>query len=84
VLVDEIGQILAQCIDVAAAGAQHFGGGRVVEQREQQVLDGDELVALLTRFDKGHVQADFEFLGNHQFSSMTQASGCWCWRANAQ
>jgi hypothetical protein len=30
--------------------------------------------------DKGHVQADFKFLGNHQSSSITQASGCWCLR----
>jgi hypothetical protein len=75
---------LRSVIDVfAAAGAQGLGGRRVVEQRQQQVLDGNELVALLPRLDKGHVQADFEFLGNHQFSSMTQASGCWCWRANA-
>jgi hypothetical protein len=47
------------------------------------MFDSDELVAFLTRLDEGHVQAYFEFLGNHQFSSMMQASGCWCWRANA-
>jgi hypothetical protein len=29
------------------------------------VLDGDEFVALLARLDKRHVQAHFEFLGNH-------------------
>jgi hypothetical protein len=29
------------------------------------VLDRDELVALLARLDKGHVQANFKFLGNH-------------------
>ena len=51
---------------------------------QQQMLDGDEFVAFLTRLDEGHVQADFEFLGDHQFSSMMQASGCWCWRANAR
>jgi hypothetical protein len=55
----------------------------IVDQRQQEVLDGNELVALLTGLDEGHVQADFKFLGNHQFSSMMQASGCWCWRANA-
>ena len=38
------------------------------QQRQQQVLDGDELVALLPRFDEGHVQADFQFLGNHVIS----------------
>jgi len=29
------------------------------------MLDGDELMAFLPRFDKGHVQADFKFLRNH-------------------
>jgi hypothetical protein len=32
------------------------------------VLDGDEFMALLTGFNKGHVQADFQFLGNHVIS----------------
>jgi hypothetical protein len=32
------------------------------------VLHGDELVALLTRFHEGHVEADFQFLGNHDYS----------------
>ena len=50
---------------LARAGAQHLGGRRVVQQREQQVLHGDELVALLPRVHEGHVQADFEFLGDH-------------------
>ena len=59
------GQVLAQLVHVGAAGAQHFGRRRVVEQREQQVLDGDEFVALLARLDERHVEADFEFLGNH-------------------
>ena len=62
---DVLRQVLAQLVHVGAAGAQHLGGGRVVQQREQQVLDGDELVALLARLDERHVQADFEFLGDH-------------------
>src|SRR3989344_4528880 len=37
----------------------------VIEQCKQQMLHGDELVALLTGLNKGHVQADFQFLGNH-------------------
>ena len=52
------------------------------QQREQQVLHGDELVALLARLDERHVQADFQLLGNH-VSSITHCSGCWCWRAYA-
>jgi hypothetical protein len=46
---------------------------------KKQMLDGDELVSLLTGLDKGHVQTDFQFLGDHA-SSITHCSGCWCWR----
>ena len=67
VLVDEVGQHAAQLVEVDAAGLQHLGGGRIVEHREQQVLDGDELVLLLPGLDKGHVEGDFQFLRNHRF-----------------
>jgi hypothetical protein len=62
---DVLRQVLAQLVHVGAAGAQHLGRGRVVEQREQQVLDGDELVAFLAGLDERHVETDFEFLRNH-------------------
>ena len=78
VLVDEFAQVLAQKIDLGAAGTQGIGCRRVVEQGEQQMLHGNEFVALLSGLDKGHVEANLQFLGNHQFSSMMQASGCWC------
>jgi hypothetical protein len=29
------------------------------------MLDGDEFMALLAGFDKGEMQADFQFLRNH-------------------
>ena len=59
VVFNEVAEGLAQVVHVGGAGAQHLGGTRVVKQGQQQVLHGDELVALLTRFDKGHMQADF-------------------------
>ena len=31
------------------------------------MFNGDEFMTLLSGLDKGHVQADFEFLGNHDF-----------------
>ena len=49
---------------------------RVIDQREQQMFDGDEFVPLLSGFNEGGVQADFKFLGNHGASSITQARGC--------
>ena len=59
VFLDEAEQALPQVVEIGRAGAQHFGGRRVVEQRHEQVLDGDEFVALLARLDERHVQADF-------------------------
>ncbi len=52
------------------AGAQDLGRRGVVEQRHEQVLDGDEFVPLLARFDERHVQADFQLLRNHAASIM--------------
>ena len=72
---DEVLQVLAQVLDVAGTGAQDLRRRRIVEQREQQVLDSDEFVPGLSRFDERHVQADFEFLGDHA-SSITHCSGC--------
>ena len=68
VVLDEVAQGLAQIVYVGGASAEHFCGAGVVQQGQQQMLDGDEFVALLTGFNKGHVQADFQFLGNHVIS----------------
>ena len=55
----------AQRLNVCGAGAQHLGGAGVVQQRQQQVLHGDEFLPLLARLHKCHVEADLEFLRNH-------------------
>ncbi len=65
VFLDERGQAFAQIVQIRRASAQHLGGRRVVEQGQQQMLDGNEFVALLARLDKSHMQADFQFLRNH-------------------
>jgi hypothetical protein len=65
VVLDEVRQGLAQVVDVGRAGAQNLCGAGVIEQREQQVLNGDEFVPLLPGLNEGHMQADFKFLGNH-------------------
>ena len=52
---DEIGEHTAQFFEIDSAGFEHFGCRRVVQHREQEVLDGDELVLLLPRFHEGHV-----------------------------
>ena len=68
VFFDELRQALAQVIDIGSAGAQHLGGAGVVQQRQQQVLHGDELVPLLPSLHKRHVQADLKLLRNHAAS----------------
>ena len=83
VLGNELGHVLAQLLHIGATGPQGLGSSGVVQQGQEQVLHGDELVTLLPGFDKGNVQTDFQFLGDHQFSSMTQARGCWCCWAKA-
>ena len=59
VVFDEVGQGLAEIVDVCRAGAQNLGSAGVVEQGLQQVLHSDEFVTLLARLDKCHVEADF-------------------------
>src|SRR5690606_11177273 len=66
---------LAQVLDVDGASTQHLGGGRIVQQREQQMLYRNELMACLSCLDKRHVQTDFQFLRNHT-SSITHCRGC--------
>ena len=65
VLGNELDQVLAQVFYIRADRAHHLCRRRVVKQGEQQVLDRDELMAFLPSIDKRHVQADFQFLRNH-------------------
>src|SRR5256885_783226 len=69
VLVDEVGEHSPQLLEVDAAGLEHFGGGRVVEHCQEQMLDGDELMLLLPCLDKSHMEGDFEFLRDHDRST---------------
>ena len=59
VALDEIGQFLAQVIQIGCARAQHLGCGRIVQHGEQQVFHRDELVPLLPGLHKGHMQRYF-------------------------
>lgn len=68
VVLDEVGQALAQVIDIGRAGAQHLSRAGIVQQGKKQMLHGDEFMTLLPGLDERHVQADFQFLGNHMTS----------------
>ena len=59
VVLDEMGQRLTQVINLRGTGAQDLSRTRVVQQSQQQMLDRDELMPLLTRLHEGHVQTHF-------------------------
>jgi len=64
-LVDEGADLPAQPIRVQAAGAQHPGRRRVVQQRQQQVLHGHVLVVFAAGLFEGLVQREFELFAKH-------------------
>ncbi len=49
-------ELPTQLVDVAATGPQHLDGGGIVQQRHQQMLHGNEFVALFARLLEGTVQ----------------------------
>ena len=55
----------AQRVDVDAAGAQHLARFRVVDQREQQMLDGHEFMPLFAGAAKRGVESVFQLLAQH-------------------
>ena len=65
---DELAQVAAQVVQVRGAGAQNLDGRSIVEQGQQQMLDGDEFVPGRTGLDESHMQADFKLLRNHASS----------------
>ncbi len=80
-LAKKLVELATQHIDVTAARPDHSRRGRVVEQRHQQVLHGNELVTLVARALNSLVQRCFEFLRNHHSGSIVHWSGWRCSRA---
>ena len=76
-LVDEIGQFLTEPLQICAAGPQDPDDLRRIQQGQQQVFDGDELVQVVPGAPVRLAQAEFEFAGKHQSSSRVQSNGCW-------
>ena len=60
-LIDEILQILAKTRDVGAACPENFAHLRRIDDRQQQVLDGHELMSRLAGRLERFVETDFEF-----------------------
>ncbi len=64
-LFQEGAQLGLQLVEVGAAGTQDLGRGRVIQQGQQQVFHGHELVALFARFLEGQIEGEFQFLAQH-------------------
>ena len=62
-LLDVVAQLLLQLHEVRPAGAQHLAHLGRVEDREQQVLDRQVLVACLTGLMESIVETVFELVG---------------------
>ena len=81
VLVEIARERAAQLLDLDPARAQHLAGGGIVEQGEQQVLDGHELVPLLAGVAEGAVEGELQLLAQHVVSprpgsEFSPAPGC--------
>ncbi|MBS1214574.1 MAG: hypothetical protein H6R26_3191 [Proteobacteria bacterium] len=59
--VQELLELLAQYVEVAAAGSEYLDGGSVVEHRQQQMFHGDEFMTLFVCGAKGDVERVFKF-----------------------
>jgi hypothetical protein len=64
-VVDELPELAGQSLRIGAASTQDLDHLGRVEQRQQQMLDRDELVALLARLLERLVEAVFKFARKH-------------------
>ena len=58
-------QLAGQLVGCGPAAAEHFAHLRRIEQRQQQLLDGQEFVAARTRLAERLVETEFKFAGQH-------------------
>lgn len=65
---DEIVQLLAQALQVDAAGAQDTGTGGIVQHGEQQMLHGDELVLVHVGVAKRRIQGMLQLFAQHSLT----------------
>ena len=63
--VDEGGDLAAQLLGVRTAGLENLRGGRVIQKRQQHMLDRHVLVMLHARLLEGPVQRKFKFFAQH-------------------
>ena len=62
VVADENLQVALQFVQMSAAGPQHLCRRRIVQQGQQQVLDGHEFVAPIPRLAERKINREFQIL----------------------
>jgi hypothetical protein len=75
VLIEEFGQILFNLLDIHTAGAQHRERIRVIDQPEQQMLEGRIFVLAIGGELQRPVQSLFKIARQHGSSSFTPQDG---------
>ena len=65
VLANEDDEAFAQPVDIRFARSEHFQGGSVIEQREQQLFERGVLMPLSTRLGFRQMQAGVQFGRDH-------------------
>ena len=66
IVVDVAHDVLAQQVEIDIAGAHHRGGVGIVDQREQQVFERREFMAMLVGYGEGATQRLFERPGEYR------------------
>ncbi len=74
-VVDVIGELALQLLDVEIAGAHHRDGVLVVGQGQQQMFKGCVIVPALVGISEGAVQGLFERRREHRASFLSYAPG---------
>jgi hypothetical protein len=67
---DEVLEIDPQRLDIRPTGLENGSGGWVVQQGQQQVLHGHELMPLVPRRLEGVIQCIFQFFTQHWTTSL--------------
>ena len=62
VVADEGLQVTFQLVQMGAARPQYLGGRRIVQQRQQQMLHGHELMAPISRLAESKIDGKFQIL----------------------
>ena len=70
VLIDENFELGPEQLNITAAGFDHRGGGIILGQHQQQMLYGNEFVALFISLVEGLVEGLLEFFVQHRYALM--------------